>query len=197
MAAFFFLLVFLIVPGCPLSKSFICCCVCKVYAYFWNNTTLFWETEKEIINPTSPSCLYFSVHFSCRHKIYYFSSCRSAIKLRVFFLSVWNLSVWACELRGKHFPSFAAVCTPFLWLVLGKRRNLGIVEGSFVALRFLGRTVNTAGGRGLWWKGIAQGPELHPSPGTSQQDFGRSLPLWDPTGSDWVTTRPSSFDIQG
>lgn len=65
--------------------------------------------EKKIINLITPSGVFLSLFSVGTDACVHFFSCHSALKLSVLFLSDRNLSVWACELRGKHFPPFATV----------------------------------------------------------------------------------------
>ena len=81
-------------PDAPFLRAS-CLCGCKVYKYVCNNTTPFWKVEK-ILNPTTPSGLFFSVCSGRRKCVHIFWLLQS-------FRSVWNLSLWACELKGEHF----------------------------------------------------------------------------------------------
>ena len=109
------------------------------------------------------------------------------------FRNVWNLSLWACELKGEHFLSFAAVCIPLLQLALGKSKT-------HVLLRVLlwpwdsWNTGKRVGGRGPWWKRlrVPKGPARCPPPSALPQTLcGASL------GQAGGPLGLHSFDVQG
>lgn len=103
------------------------------------------------------------------------------------FRNVWNLSLWACELKGEHFLSFAAVCIPLLQLALGKSKT-------HVLLRVLlwpwdsRNTGKRVGGRGPWWKRlrVPKGPAPVRLPRPCHK--GSVGPRWVKLGDRWAFT---------
>lgn len=77
---------------------------------------LFGKWRKSLIPPLHQVCFPQSVCSGRRKCVHIFWLLQS-------FRSVWNLSLWACELKREHFLSFAAVCIPLLQLALGKSKT--------------------------------------------------------------------------